>query len=90
MSSNINFRGRVLLNCPDNLNPCTQPFDSSNSLFSSRYYREGSSLTLDVGPYMKALEVFMVDYLVNAGIKSCSLDQIAKHNMRQMSRKVRL
>lgn len=39
---------------------------------------------------MKALEVFMVDYLVNAGIKSCSLDQIAKHNMRQMSGKVRL
>ena len=29
---------------------------------------------------MKALEVFKVDYLVNAGIKSCSLDQIAKHN----------
>ena len=43
---------------------------------------------------MKALEVFMLvlhDYLVNAGIKSSSLDQIAKHNVETsdwMSRQV--
>lgn len=81
-----------MFNCPDNLDLCTQAFYSSNSLFSSRYYREGSSLTLDVGPYMKALEVFMLvlhDYLVNAGIKSCSLGQIAKHNVETSDKRVR-
>ena len=34
----------------------------------SRYYQEGDSLTLDVGPFMKALEVYRF------------LDIFAKHN----------
>lgn len=41
---------------------------------------------------MKALEVFMLvlhDCLVNAGIKSCSLDQIAKHNVETSDEQVR-